>query len=34
MEKVNVPRCMLIAVVAVYGWMPVCWAIGKLMGWC
>ncbi len=22
------------ALVAVYGWMPVCWVIGKVMGWC
>lgn len=22
------------AVAVMYGWMPICWAIGKLGGWC
>lgn len=34
MEKVNVPLCLCVAVLLAYGWMPVCWAIGKLAGWC
>lgn len=23
-----------VALLAIFGWMPVCWAIGRLMGWC
>lgn len=25
---------MAVAVALTYGWMPICWAIGKVMGWC
>lgn len=34
MEKVNVPLCITMAVALMYGWAPICWAIGKLAGWC
>lgn len=30
----KVMQAMAVAVALAYGWMPVCWAIGKVMGWC
>lgn len=37
MQDMNLRGWLLVAALAVatmYGWIPVCWAIGKLGGWC
>lgn len=33
MDKLTVATGAGIALALMYGWMPVCWAIGKVAGW-
>jgi len=33
MERVNVLQCIAIALLVMYGWIPICWCIGKALGW-
>lgn len=33
MSEMKLLRCAGVAVLLMYGWMPICWAIGKVMGW-